>query len=69
MKIFATGSALVALIAATPALAQEPTREDLAELVRAQAAEIASLRQRVEKLEAGATSAQAPPALAAAPQA
>jgi len=70
MKMFASGTALVALIAATPALAQEPTKDDLAELVRAQAAEIASLRQRVEKLEAGQSVKDgAAPVVAAASQA
>lgn len=54
------GAAVLALVAATPALAQAPTRDDLADLVRAQAAEIASLRQRVDRLEAERTVAAAP---------
>jgi len=53
------GTALGVLIAATPALAQTPSRDDLADLVRAQAAEIASLRQRVDRLEAERTVAAA----------
>ncbi|WP_260928952.1 OprO/OprP family phosphate-selective porin [Novosphingobium sp. 9] len=53
-SLFKSGCAIAAVIAATPALAAEPSRDDLAELVREQAAEIAALRQRVEKLEAGA---------------
>ncbi|WP_159982514.1 MULTISPECIES: OprO/OprP family phosphate-selective porin [unclassified Novosphingobium] len=65
------GAAFAALIAATPALAQAPSRDDLADLVRAQAAEIASLRQRVDRLEAertvaAATPQQPAPSLAAA---
>lgn len=73
MSPFRTGCAMVALVAATPALAQTPTRDDLAELVRTQAAEIAQLRARVERLEAkGATDVaaapiQVPPAQSAAP--
>ena len=65
------GTAALALVSATPALAQAPTRDELAELVRAQAAEIASLRQRVDRLEAERAVAAAPaqataPVLAAA---
>lgn len=45
------GSAALALIAATPALAQTPNAEELAALVKAQAAEIASLKARLDKLE------------------
>ncbi|MCC2975673.1 porin [Sphingomonas sp. PL-96] len=51
MKLIPSGCALAALIAATPALAQTPGQEELAELVRAQAAEIAQLRARIERLE------------------
>jgi phosphate-selective porin OprO and OprP len=47
---FRNGCALVALVAATPALAQA-SRDDLEQLVRAQAAELAALRARVERLE------------------
>ncbi|MGF7153661.1 OprO/OprP family phosphate-selective porin [Novosphingobium gossypii] len=47
-----TSAAFLALVSGNPALAQTPTRDDLADLVRAQAAEIASLRQRVDALEA-----------------
>lgn len=67
MKTLAAGIALAALIAANPALAQEPDREALAELVRAQAAEIAALRQRVERLEAQQPAAPAMAAAAPAP--
>lgn len=52
--------AFLALVSANPALAQAPTRDELANLVRAQAAEIASLRQRVDALEATRTAAAAP---------
>ena len=44
------GCAALALIAATPALAQAPSNADLADLVRAQAAEIAMLKARLDKL-------------------
>ncbi|EZP83771.1 Phosphate-specific outer membrane porin OprP Pyrophosphate-specific outer membrane porin OprO [Novosphingobium resinovorum] len=53
-------AAFLALAVANPALAQAPTRDELADLVRAQAAEIASLRQRVDALEATRTTAAAP---------
>ncbi|EJU11467.1 porin [Novosphingobium resinovorum] len=53
-------AAFLALAVANPALAQAPTRDELADLVRAQAAEIASLRQRVDALEATRTAAAAP---------
>ncbi len=55
---FRSGCALFALAAATPALAQAPSREDLAELVRAQAAEIAALKTRLDRLEGRETAAQ-----------
>ncbi|MEE4450973.1 OprO/OprP family phosphate-selective porin [Novosphingobium resinovorum] len=55
-----TGAAFLALAVANPALAQAPTRDELADLVRAQAAEIASLRRRVDALEATRTAAAAP---------
>lgn len=70
MSPLRTGCAMMALVAATPALAQTPTRDDLAELVRSQAAEIAQLRARVERLEAqevAATPIQVPPAQSAVP--
>lgn len=57
-----TGCALAALVFATPALAQTATPADLADLVRAQAAEIAALKARLDKLEAGTTLAAAQPA-------
>ncbi|MFT4056547.1 MAG: porin [Novosphingobium sp.] len=67
------GAAFLALVSANPALAQAPTRDELADLVRAQAAEIASLRQRVDALEADrkapiatATAQQNAPVVAAA---
>ncbi|MEH3103613.1 MAG: porin [Sphingomonas phyllosphaerae] len=56
-----TATALVALLAATPALAQTPTSEELAALVRQQAAEIAALRARLDRLE-GATATASPTA-------
>ena len=49
--ILRTGSALLALVIATPALAQTPGPADLADLVRAQAAEIAALKARLDRLE------------------
>ncbi|PZU10000.1 MAG: porin [Sphingobium sp.] len=62
------GCAALALIAATPALAQAPTAEELAALVKAQAAEIASLKARLDKLEAqGVAQQSAAPAPDAAP--
>jgi phosphate-selective porin OprO/OprP len=45
------GCAALALIAATPALAQTPSAEELAALVKAQAAEIAALKARLDRLE------------------
>ncbi len=58
------GCASLALIAATPALAQAPSTEELGALVRAQAAEIAALKARLEKLETQsvAQAATTPPA-------
>ncbi|GAM04201.1 OprO/OprP family phosphate-selective porin [Novosphingobium sp. MBES04] len=50
MRLLPTSCALVALVAASPALAQTPSREDLADLVRRQAAEIAELRSRVDEI-------------------
>ena len=66
MTMFRTASALVALLAATPALAQTPTADELAVLVRQQAAEIATLRARLDRLE-GAQQVAATPAPAPAP--
>ncbi len=66
MTLFRTGCALVALIAATPALAQTPTQEELAALVKAQSAEIAALRARLDRLE-GTPVATAQPAPTPAP--
>lgn len=62
-----TASALIALLAATPALAQTPSSDELAALVRQQAAEIATLRARLDRLE-GVASAS-PAATAPAPAA
>ncbi|RSU45647.1 porin [Sphingomonas sp. S-NIH.Pt15_0812] len=64
-----TATALAALLAATPALAQTPSSEDLAALVRQQAAEIATLRARLDRLEgvASASPAAAAPTPADAP--
>ncbi len=61
-----TATALVALMAATPALAQTPSNDDLAALVRQQAAEIATLRARLDRLE-GTTAAAPAPVAATAP--
>ena len=62
--ILRTGCALLALVVATPALAQTPSQADLAELVRAQAAEIAALKARLDRIEGqqalAATPAPAP---------
>ncbi len=71
MTLFRTGCAALAIIAATPALAQTPSEADLAALVRAQAAEIATLKSRLDRLENVAAVAQgsAPMAPASAPQA
>lgn len=55
MKVISAGCALIALVAATPSLAQAPTQNDLAVLVREQAAEIAALRARIERLEGAGT--------------
>lgn len=52
MRILYAGCALAALFIASPALAQAPSQDALAELVRAQAVEIAELRARLDKLEA-----------------
>ena len=60
MTFVRTGCAALALIAATPALAQTPSDADLAALVRAQAAEIAALKSRLDRLENSAAVAQAP---------
>ena len=59
MTLFRTGCAALALIAATPALAQAPSEAGLAALVRAQAAEIAALKSRLDRLENNAAVAQA----------
>ena len=59
MTLFRTGCAALALIAATPALAQTPSDADLAALVRAQAAEIAALKSRLDRLENATAVAQA----------
>lgn len=61
------GCAALALIAATPALAQAPTTDELAALVKAQAAEIATLKARLDKLE-GQGTAQAATSTAPAHQ-
>ena len=61
-----TATALVALMAATTALAQTPSNDDLAALVRQQAAEIATLRARLDRLE-GTTAAAPAPVAATAP--
>jgi phosphate-selective porin OprO/OprP len=55
VNLYRSGCALVALIAATPALAQTPAPADLEALVRAQAAEIATLKARLDRLEANNT--------------
>lgn len=51
MKLALMGCALGALVIATPALAQTPSQDDLAALVRAQTAEIAALKARLDRLE------------------
>ncbi len=64
--ILRTGCALLALTTATPALAQTPSRSELADLVRAQAAEIAALKARLDRIESGPQAlVQAAPASAA----
>ncbi len=57
-RLLSTGSALIAMIAATPALAQ--SAPDLAEIVRQQAAEIAALRARLDRLEVQQAAVPAP---------
>jgi len=69
MMLLRTGCALVALIAATPALAQAPSQEDLAALVRAQAAEIAALKARLDRLEGVQSAAPAVPTTGPVPAA
>jgi phosphate-selective porin OprO/OprP len=64
---FALGTSLYALTIATPALARPakaPTTAELAALVRAQAAEIADLKQRLSTVEAHEKQASAVPAVA-----
>ncbi|MEC3910008.1 porin [Sphingobium sp. CR2-8] len=65
-----TGCAALALIVATPALAQTPSAEELAALVKAQAAEIAALKSRLDRLEGqgGAQAAATAPTPQPAPQ-
>ena len=65
--ILRTGSALLALVIATPALAQTPSASELADLVRAQAAEIATLKARLDRLEGQQALAAAPAAPTVAP--
>jgi phosphate-selective porin OprO/OprP len=65
-KVFRTTIALAALIAATPALAQAPIPAELEALVRAQAAEIATLRTRLDRLEAQAAVPATAPVVVAA---
>ena len=55
-----SGCALFALAVATPALAQTPSQAELADLVRAQAAEIATLKSRLDRLEGVQAAAAAP---------
>ncbi|WP_267433517.1 porin [Sphingomonas sp. GM_Shp_1] len=62
-----TATALVALMAATPALAQTPSNDDLAALVRQQAAEIATLRARLDRLEGTQAAIASAPLASAAP--
>ncbi|MEH3047296.1 OprO/OprP family phosphate-selective porin [Sphingomonas adhaesiva] len=59
MTFLKTGCALMAIAVATPALAQTPSQEDLGAIVRAQAAEIAALRARLDRLEAQRLAADA----------
>ena len=66
MNALRTTSALVALIAATPALAQVPSPAELEALVRAQTAEIATLRARLDRLEAQQAVPAAEPVMVAA---
>ena len=61
MTLLRTGCALIALVVPTPALAQIPSADELATLVRAQAAEIAALKARLDRLE-GAQQVAAMPA-------
>ncbi|WP_420146126.1 OprO/OprP family phosphate-selective porin [Sphingobium sp.] len=53
------GCAALALIIATPALAQTPSADELAALVKAQAAEIAALKTRLDRLEGQGAAAMA----------
>lgn len=68
MTLFRTASALVALLAATPTLAQTPTTDELAALVRQQANEIAALRARLDRLEGAQQVAALPAPTPATPE-
>jgi phosphate-selective porin OprO/OprP len=59
MTLFRTGCAIAAMVAATPALAQTPSAGELAELVRQQAAEIAVLKARLDRIEGQSAAAPA----------
>ncbi|MBH0113846.1 porin [Novosphingobium sp. YJ-S2-02] len=72
MKTIPISCALGALLTATPTLAQTPSAQDLADLVRQQAAEIADLRERVKELETRSEAQPpraTPPVLAESPAA
>jgi len=68
MILVRTGCAALALIAATPALAQSAGDADLAALVRAQAAEIATLKARLDRLEGAPPANQVVNAVPVVPQ-
>ncbi|KQM96829.1 OprO/OprP family phosphate-selective porin [Sphingomonas sp. Leaf25] len=69
MRHFASGCAFVALTVATPALAQTPTPAELAELVRQQAAEIQTLRARLDRIEGQQSAAASAPTTTTVPTA
>ncbi|KQM73170.1 MULTISPECIES: OprO/OprP family phosphate-selective porin [unclassified Sphingomonas] len=67
MTLLRTGCAVIALAVATPALAQTPSQADLADLVRAQAAEIAALKARLDRIEGQQVVAASPAPVTTAP--
>ena len=67
MTLLHTGCAVIALAVATPALAQTPSQADLADLVRAQAAEIAALKARLDRIEGQQVAAATPAPVTTAP--
>ncbi|MFD1951214.1 OprO/OprP family phosphate-selective porin [Sphingomonas arantia] len=69
MILLRTGCGLLALALATPSLAQTPDAAELARLVQAQAAQIATLQARLDRLEGQQAAAAAAPVPVPAAQA